>query len=578
MVRVSGVWRQSLIGVAVVAGVVGADWPGLVPWVWLWLEALHALVSVTMVVCGVRLSSRDGQRGNGRLLVAAGLLTTVSWVSWQPGPFQLLGWLTTPAISMLLAWLVLRYPGNRLTTAYDRWFVASSFALVLTLRLVEALLWNPVWGGYHGPAWWLTLGHSRGVHTVAITVMWLVDVALGFVFIWLLVRRHRRSRGLGRLQAVPLLIAGILGASTFAVLDSVLSLISTLWVPSADETFTMVDDVTEGVAVFGVLAAFSAAALLAKMQRARVAQLLADMDAHHDPVALQTSLRTVLADPDLLVLLRDADSGWLDVAGAPYDLHPDDERAVVSVSAQAALLVAPGVADQVDLLGAVVRVSRLSMDNARLQALAQARLEAVDQSRRRIAQVSLDERRRLERDLHDGAQQQLLSVAAGVASARAATADPLLQQRLDDVRDGLRAALSELRDLAHGIHPAVLTQSGLAPAVESAVDRLGLAARLRIEPRRWPPAVESAAYFVTTEALTNAVKHAGAGSVEVEVTSDDGTLVLVVRDDGCGGAAPRAGSSGLTGMRDRVTALGGTLDLSSPSGEGTTITVRLPFD
>lgn len=403
--------------------------------------------------------------------------------------------------------------------------------------------------------------------------MYAANVVLGLAFLVLIVLKYRRVRGLGRLQAAPLLVAGIVGAVAFGITQSVLSIISTLWLPSIDGTVNTIDNVVEGLSVLGMLAAFAIAALLGRLQRARVAQLLTDMDAEHDPVALQSSLRDVLADPGLLVLLRDSSTGWIDVAGLAVD-PAGTERSLVTVDATAALLVDSGVIDQVDLLTAVVRASRLAMDNARLQALAQARLEDVTRSRQRLATVALDERRRLERDLHDGAQQRLLSVAAGLAGARAATGDPAMHRRLDDVRDGLREALAELRGVAHGIHPAVLTQSGLGPAVESAVDRLGLPARLSFEPRRWPPAVEAAAYFVTSEALANAVKHAGARLIEVVARTEGDELLLTVVDDGCGGAAATGG--GLTGMRDRVTALGGTLAVTSAPGAGTTIAARFP--
>ncbi|MEO6821047.1 MAG: sensor histidine kinase [Candidatus Nanopelagicales bacterium] len=570
------------IGVLTAAIMIGAEWPQLVPGRWLAVQVLNGFVAVLLVVGGTRLASRPGQRTNGRLMLAAGLLFVLESVRWDPGPWAAIGWVSGTMVAVLLAWLLLRYPGDRLTDPYDRVFVPAMFGLVLGLRLLETVLWNPTWGGYDGHAWWPTIGRSQGLHTVNFVVMWLVDVVLGVVFLVLVIRRHRRATGLGRRQAVPLLVAGVVGAIVFGVVNNVVPLVTTFWFQSADDVLNLASSLASVAALLVMMGSFGVAALLEGLQRARVSALLADMDAEHDPEALQRSLRAVLADPGLLLLFREtATDGWIDAGGDVLDLSATDLRQLVPVperdgAVRVALLVDEGVTQQRDLLGAVVRASRLTLDNARLQALAQARLEEVTRSRQRLASVGLEERRRLERDLHDGAQQRLLSVAAGLATARAATDDPVMHERLDEVRDGLRAALQELRDLANGIHPAVLTQSGLGPAIESAAERLALPARIQVAPRRWPPEVESAAYFVTAEALTNAVKHSGAEQVSVSAASEGADLLLTIVDDGAGGATPTPGSGGLTGMRDRVAALGGTLMTTSPAGGGTTIRARFP--
>lgn len=576
--------RRFLVAIGLLTAVtmIVAQWPGLVPGRWLVVHLVNGFVAVLLVVGGARLASRPGQRTNGRLMLAAGLVFVLSSVGWDAGPWAAIGWVAQSMVAVLLAWLLLRYPGDRLTDPYDRVFVPAMFGLVLGLRLLETVLWNPIWGGYEGRAWWPTIGRSQGLHTVNFVVMWLVDIVIGVVFLVLVVRRHRRTTGLARRQALPLLVAGVVGAIVFGVVNNVYPLLTTFWFQSADDVLNLASSLSNAAALLVMMGAFGVAALLGGLQRARVSALLADMDAEHEPETLQRSLRTVLADPGLLLLFKDtAADGWIAAGGDLADLSVNGRRQLVPVSemddaVRVALLVDEGVAQQRDLLGAVVRASRLALDNARLQTLAQARLEEVTRSRQRLASVGLEERRRLERDLHDGAQQRLLSVAAGIATARAATDDPVMHERLDDVRDGLRAALQELRDLANGIHPAVLTQSGLGPAIESAAERLALPARIQVEPRRWPPEVESAAYFVTAEALTNAVKHSGAERVGVTVASHGVDLLLTIVDDGAGGATPTPGSGGLTGMRDRVAALGGTLVTVSPSGGGTTISARFP--
>jgi signal transduction histidine kinase len=189
-------------------------------------------------------------------------------------------------------------------------------------------------------------------------------------------------------------------------------------------------------------------------------------------------------------------------------------------------------------------------------------------------------RRRIERDLHDGAQQQLVSLALQLRAAQAAAppgADELLQQ-LDGVAAGLDCVLEELREIARGIHPAILAEGGLRPALKTLARRSAIPVRLDVRvDGRLPERIEIAAYYVVAEALTNIAKHANATVVDVQVATADGDLQVAVRDDGCGGACFGHGS-GLVGLRDRAEALGGQLLLHSTPGTGTSVQVSLPLD
>jgi PAS domain S-box-containing protein len=197
-------------------------------------------------------------------------------------------------------------------------------------------------------------------------------------------------------------------------------------------------------------------------------------------------------------------------------------------------------------------------------------------SRARIAAAADDARRRIERDLHDGAQQRLVGLALTLRLAqRRAAGDPVLEELLDEAAEDLAEATDELRELARGIHPVVLTEGGLEPALAGLAGRLALPVRLLVDAGRLPERVEATAYFVIAEALTNVVRHAGASCAEVEVRERAGRLLAEVRDDGRGGATPSAGS-GLRGLADRVAAADGTLALDSPPGAGTTLRLELP--
>ena len=209
---------------------------------------------------------------------------------------------------------------------------------------------------------------------------------------------------------------------------------------------------------------------------------------------------------------------------------------------------------------------------------AEARQELAD-SRARIVRAGDEERRRLERNLHDGAQQRLvaLSLELRLAERKLASGDPQAGELIQQASDDLAAALEELRELARGIHPAILSDKGLEPALEMLAGRATLPVELCavLEGRRLPAPVEAAAYYLVAEALTNAAKHARASCVNVSVTRANGRAVVEVADDGVGGADLRGGS-GLRGLRDRVEALGGELDVESREGDGTTLTARLP--
>jgi signal transduction histidine kinase len=199
-------------------------------------------------------------------------------------------------------------------------------------------------------------------------------------------------------------------------------------------------------------------------------------------------------------------------------------------------------------------------------------------SRARVVAAADEARRLLERDMHDGAQQQLISLALELRMVQYAVPSDLPELRTDIGRivDALSVALEELRALSRGLHPAILTEGGLGPGLRALTRRSAVPVELRIDTSsRYPPPVEVAAYYVVSEALTNTTKHARASRVEVTVEQHDSTLRLCVRDDGAGGAEPGRGS-GLTGLRDRVEALGGAIEITSPAGDGTAIRVSLP--
>ena len=222
--------------------------------------------------------------------------------------------------------------------------------------------------------------------------------------------------------------------------------------------------------------------------------------------------------------------------------------------------------------------TELTAENAQLTAELEAKVAELRASRTRIVEAGYEERRKVERDLHDGAQQRLVALTMSLRLIHGKIeSDPgAAASLLDEAMEELGEATRELRELARGIHPAVLSDHGLEAALGGLAERSPIPVEVLETPgRRLPAAVESATYFVVAEALTNVARYAEASAATVRVARDDGVVAVEVSDDGVGGADPGSGS-GLRGLSDRLAALEGGLTVSSPLGEGTTVRARIP--
>jgi signal transduction histidine kinase len=257
-------------------------------------------------------------------------------------------------------------------------------------------------------------------------------------------------------------------------------------------------------------------------------------------------------------------------SGRAWTAVEQDGRRVAAIVHDAALDTSP------ELVHAAAAASSLAIDNERLKADLRARVEDLRVSRLRIVEAADEARRRIERDLHDGAQQELLALALELRVLRSSISDPEAGPLVDGLAVRLDAALSELRELARGIHPAILTRSGLEPAIAALAERAPIPVRVESGiDGRLAPAVEAAAYFVVAEALTNVARYAHAPEARVELRRDGDAIVVLVADDGVGGADLNAGS-GLRGLQDRLAVVDGVLAIDSPPGAGTLLQARIP--
>lgn len=326
--------------------------------------------------------------------------------------------------------------------------------------------------------------------------------------------------------------------------------------------------------------------LRSQLARAAVAELVIELGQTLAPGQLRDALARALHDPSLQVAYwLPEEERYVDVAGRGVSLPLEGETTSAATTfverdgaRVAALMHDPSLLDDEGLVEAVCAAAGLALENERLQAELRAHLEELRASRVRIVEAADAERRRLERDLHDGTQQRLVSVsmALGLAESALATDPQRARTILEETRRNLGAALQDLRDVSQGIHPAILTERGLEPALRelsyTASVPIGLAVSVD---GRLPAPVEAAVYYVVAEAVTNVVKHAAASGVSVTVDRLDRSAVVEVVDDGVGGADSGRGT-GLRGLSDRVEAFGGVLTVVSAPGTGTRLRAEIP--
>jgi signal transduction histidine kinase len=341
------------------------------------------------------------------------------------------------------------------------------------------------------------------------------------------------------------------------------------------------------LATFGVVGlaplVFLLGLLDARLARSGVADMVVRLSNDPSP-DLRDLIARALRDDSLTVAYWLPQYGsWAGADGEPITLpEPGGDRGVTIVEQHgeplAALLYHPSLREEPELVAAVGAATAISLENGRLQAELLARLQDLRGSRSRLLVAAQDERRRLERDLHDGAQQRLIALSLELGLLQAAlNGDPDVRRRLEHARREVAVSVQELRDIARGLHPAVVSGHGLTVALESVAARTAMPLELRVDGLpRLPEPVEVAAYYVVCESLANTGKHAGAGSAVVDVQVVGRTLVVEVRDDGVGGADLARGS-GLRGLADRVEALDGRLRVETPPRGGTRVRAEIPI-
>ena len=508
----------------------------------------------------------------GYLQLGAGLFSSQDQLLFT------IGHLLQPAVVAWATFSLLAFPSGRLATSLDRWLFAMAVLGVGPLQLAWLVL-----GGHprHGescvgcPEVVLEVATAKGVVTVIEWTQEILGAVVAVGAITVLLRRWHAASPRLRYAIAPVLWVGAVA------LISIL-----LYVVSLSLGTAVVDNamwVIVNLAVASVALAFLVGVARTRLARSAVADLVVEMQGSAR-AALGDSLARALHDPSLTVAYWLADAGrYVDARGRPVVLpHEDGERAVTMIEQGghrvAALIHDPALREDGDLIESVCAAAGLEIENERLQAELRAQLDEVAASRKRIVEAAMAERRRIERALHDGTQQRLVSVAMslGLAESKVGAEPDAAIGFVREAKNRLSGALEELRDLGQGIHPGILTERGLPAALDELVQRIDIPVELDVfRGERLPERVEQAAYYVISEALTNTVKYAHAGHARVEVRRFDGVALTRVSDDGMGGADSTRGS-GLRGLRDRVEALGGRLRIVSPPAGGTVVEAEIP--
>ena len=477
-------------------------------------------------------------------------------------------------IYAVLIQLLLSFPSGRLETRLDRLLVTIAYVNTTVVQLGVFLFTAPAKADPSNP---LLIENSEAAGVLSAAQLDISIALLGAV-VAVLYRRWRSGTP-GRARVFAPIVA--VGGLTF------LLLMAALVVEQAGLSSDISDAQT--LALFTSIAclpfAFLVGLLRSRFSEAdAISELLAQLGEGGGRGALRDALADALGDPtlELAYWVPDQDA-YVDAAGQPVRVDPAPAGKVSTIIEHegeriAAIVHSSGLAEERELVQTAGAAAALTLRNERLDAELRAKVAELRASRSRIVQAGYEQRRRLERDLHDGAQQRLMALGIDLRMVKERIEhDPQgAAELLDESLHELNEATAELRELARGIHPAVLTNRGLHAALKGLASRSPVPVELLQTPAdRLPPSVESAVYFVVAEALTNAARYSRARTVTVGVVRDNGHVDVEVSDDGVGGADADQGS-GLRGLQDRVAALDGRLELTSPQGLGTILRATIP--
>ncbi len=528
-----------------------------------------AAVGLSFVTAG--LVAWDRRPGNvmGPLMVLAGFLWNAGRLQ-GPAPFPMVAvaFVATSVGLALVIYMLLAIPSGRLGSRVDRAIVL--FAFLAGIRDIPSVSGDNPLRGVLETAPWPTLSAS-----LEVVADFTVAAAIASVVV-----RWWRSSPAGRRPLAPVYLAALV-VGLRAILEEVVVAVGL--VKDGSDLLRLAELASFALIPLSVLMGL----LAARLARTAVADLVIELGKTPEPARLRAALAQALGDPELELLRWSPErAAYVDDSGQAVD--PSDRagsRAVTLLERAgiplAAIVHDPALLDDPGLMPSVATAMRLEVENERLQAEVTRQLAEVRISRARIVEAGDAERKHVERNLHDGAQQRLLSLSLALRLLRSRLgpdADPAVLADVDAVSKELREAISELRELARGIHPTVLVQAGLREALLTLAERSPVPVVVEAAPaERFEPTVEATAYFIAAEGLANVARYANADRAAITAAICGDRLTIEIRDDGIGGADPSRGS-GLRGLCDRVEAVGGRFEIDSPVNGGTRLRADIPLD
>jgi signal transduction histidine kinase len=528
---------------------------------------LRLLVGWSFIGTGLFAWWRRPANHTGRLMVAAGFAWFATSLSASDNDLLFTIGISLDALfPAICGHLLIAFPSGRLQTRAERWVVGSTYFAVTVLQLPSLLFEEP------GKPKNLLIVHGNQPLSDALDVMQLAVAVIILAVSWVLIIRRARGGGPAQRRAlVPVLVTG--GAAFAAFLAAKVF-------DAAGHKSDALEFASQALVAtipFGFLVGLLRSRLA---HGAAVSELVARLGQAPEAAELRAALADALGDPTLWLAYWLPDPArFVDAAGREVAM-PDGGWTEVELQGRriAAIVHDPALTDERELVRAAGAAAALALENQRLSAELRARIEDLRASRTRLVQAGDTARRRLERDLHDGAQSRLVALALKLKLARMQVDEgSQAATLLDESSAELQASLNELRELARGLHPVVLTDRGLNAAIRILASRAPIPVDITTLPdERLPTPIELAVYFVVAEALTNVAKYAVASAATIAVTVDAGRVAVEVADDGVGGADVTAGS-GLRGLSDRVAALDGSLALDSPPGAGTRLRAEIPL-
>ncbi len=542
--------------------------------------ATEVVVGLAMIVAGQIGWTRRPESRIGPLLVIAGLLHLVWELTETPWAATFtLGFLVSFGSTYVLAHAMLTFPTGRSAPGVERATVVAFYALGAGLLLMRLFIdTSKECAGCPR-----NLALVADAPTLAEAILRVMSVGLlGFsgAFLVVVVRKWRAGSPAARRAFTPILAVGA-SAGLVGVAEGVVQ----AFLPAYDpHSWFWI----ERLLLLAAPLAFLEGLLRTRMSRAAVGELVVELGRARVPEGrLRKALARRLGDPSLqIAYFRPERGDYVDERGHPMNLRAVGSGRAVTLLESAGEPIAALVHDEFlrhdpEIVEAVAAAARLAISNERLRVEVRAQLEEVRASRARIVEAGDAGRRRVERNLHDGAQQRLVTLSLAVGMLRERLdhdGDPGIVAQLDAISEEVRQTIEELRELGRGIHPAILAEEGLSAGVESLAARAPVPVSIEGPPiDRLPEPVEVAAYFVVAEALTNVAKYSHAKHVIVRLSRRGRSLEVDVIDDGVGGAEP-TGGSGLRGLEDRVAAIGGELRLESRAGAGTRVHAEIPCD